>query len=193
MPSTDLRWRASLGFGPLVVALVVCGGLTLVAAVALARAEHLARTLTPRCGASSPLPAELKQGDMDDDRDPTDSSDDDDDDDDDSPDMLVAAAPRRAHDSTEVWSTLHEQFERWMSVSMDGHSLRGPPCVQEDILAFEDDTDDRSQLAPSPVFGRAHSRDQHPPSSPESHLAQAQLAGGLSLRAPPAIVPSNDC
>ena len=190
MPSTDLRWRTSLGFGPLVVALVVCGGLTLVAAAALARAEHLARTLTPRCGASSPLPPELKQGDLDDDRDPTDSSDDDDDDDDDSPDMLVAAAPRRAHDSTEAWSTLHEQFERWLSVTTDGHSLRGPPCVQEDILAFEDDTDDRS-LTLTPLFGRADRRDPQPPPTPEFDLAQVRLPGGLSLRAPPAIVPSN--
>jgi hypothetical protein len=191
VPSSDLRWRTSLGFGPLVAALVVCGGLTLVAAVALARAEHLARTLTPRCGASSPLPTELKQGDVDDDRDPTDSSDDDDDDDDDSPDMLVAAAPRRAPDSTEAWSTLHEQFERWLSVTMDGHSLRGPPCVQEDILAFEDDTDDRL-LTLTPLSGRADSRDPQPPPTPEFNLAQALLPGGVSLRAPPAIVPSND-
>jgi hypothetical protein len=182
IPSPDLRWPNGFGLGPLAVALMVCGGLTLAAAVVLERAEHVASTLSLKCGASTPLPCELKQGDVDDNRDPTDSSDDDDDDDDDSPDMLVASAPGRAHDNREAWSTLHERFENWVSMTMDGHSLRGPPCVQEDILAFENDIDDRP-LTLTPFFGRGSSRDPHSASTPEFDLAQAPLPGGLSQRA----------
>jgi hypothetical protein len=183
---TDVRAHTGLKFGPLVVALMVCGAFTALAGAALQRAEDVVRTLTPVCGPAGPSPAELRQGDFDDDRDATDSSDDDDDDDDDSPDMLKSLAPASAGDDSRTWSALHNEFERWFSTIVDGHSLRGPPRVVEELLAIDDtDVDDLLHVALTPITARTRGRKAYQPSSSRFDVPRALASRQRSLRAPP--------
>jgi len=174
------------------VTLVVCGGLVVLLSTPVAANGAPAITsIIPvfDCVASADPAREQQFSNNDASLDAPDSSDDDDDDD--APtgsDAAIVVDHCRTPDRGDVLHVVHTKVEGWISRSVEGHSLRGPP--QDDDDTSSDDDYDGDDNDPTVEF----SVPLPPPATGESCLLtvitfvghSTVRSSGSSLRAPPA-------
>jgi hypothetical protein len=161
--------------------LVVCGGfLLLVPAEASAAAGSATATFAFALATAPATPAsqQLTGGALD--TEPADSSDNDDDDDVVGGDAAIAVGSSHALSSGDPTHLIHVDVEWWLSHTMDGHSLRGPPRGNGDESAvdvFEIDRFFAGRTPLSPASRQAHLPFQGDPAH--------QLTGGALDTDPP--------
>jgi hypothetical protein len=131
--TTHLRSCARLGLTHFASTLVVCGGFLLLAPAEASAADVAAARTFAFAIVTSPdtPPHQLSAGALDSDDD--DSSDDDDDDDvvGGRGDAAIAVGSCHTICSGEASSPIYVDVESWVSHKIDGHSLRGPPRVED--------------------------------------------------------------
>jgi hypothetical protein len=185
------RSFADIVVAHLAVTLVVCGGLVLLLPVP-APAQGLPATISviavTDCDASANSAADHQLAGDDAELSAPDS--DDDDDDDDAPtgsDAAVAVDACRSISHGDVVHTVHVEVESWLSRTVDGHSLRGPPSDDQTSSDADDDIDGDDDPT-------AECYDLLPPANrcetclltpAEFVSASSTRSSGLSLRAPP--------
>jgi hypothetical protein len=117
--------------------------------------------------------------------------DDDGDDDDDAPtgsDAAIAVDPSRTTSDGSVIEDVHIDVEPWISRSVDGHSLRGPPAGDESSSDADDDydsDDDDPAAEESDLLPPATSHQTCPLAAVEFITTSALRFSDHSLRAPP--------
>ena len=190
MTTIQGRSFAGLVVAHLAVTVVVCGGLV-VLLPAPALPQGLPATIAAISATDSDAPADPADHQLTgDDSELSAPDSDDDDDDDDAPagsDAAMAVDPSRMIARSAAMETVGVEAEPWISRTVDGHSLRGPPRDDEtssdvdDIDGDDDDpTADCSDLLP-PATSRATCL-----LSPARFIsASSTRSGDLSLRAPP--------
>jgi hypothetical protein len=150
--TTHLRSCARLGLTHFATTLVVCGGFMLLvpaeasaADVAAARTLGFGIVISPDTAPDHQLTAGALDSDDDD------SSDDDDDDVvGGGGDAVIAVGSCHAICTGEASSPVHIEVESWVSHTMEGHSLRGPPTLQDRASAADRVIDSRLHAARIP-------------------------------------------
>jgi hypothetical protein len=173
----------------IVLTVAVCGGLVLLLPVPPS-SHGLPAAISPVVDCSAPLDASGGPQLAADDAELSAPDSDDDDDDDDAPsgsDVAIAAEPAQAISHGDVIHVVHVEAESWISRTVDGHSLRGPPADDQtssdadDIDGDDDDpTAEYSALVPPVITRRACVL------TPAVFVSVSSIrSSSLALRAPP--------
>jgi hypothetical protein len=188
--TTHERSFAGLVMAHLAVTLVVCGGLVLLLPTP-ALSQGLSATISPiaviDCDASARSARDYQVA-ADAGKLSAPDSDDDDDDDDapTGPDVAIAVDQCRSISDADVLHVVHVKVDAWISRSVDGHSLRGPPADDDTSSDADFDGDDNDPTAefsvplPPPTDGESC------PFTLATFVGPSSVRStGSSLRAPP--------
>jgi hypothetical protein len=184
------RSFAGLVVAHLAVTLVVCGGLLLLLPPARSSNDVPTIAVVPAldCAASADRAGDHQFTDDAAGLDAPDSCDDEDDDDDATTgsDAAIAVDQCRTRVGSDVLHIVHVKCNPWISRTVEGHSLRGPPADDETSSDADFDGDDDD---PTPedsiVLPPASSRATRFLSPAEFLSASSTRTSDLSLRAPP--------
>jgi hypothetical protein len=142
--TTHARSFAGLAVAHFAVTLVVCGGLLVLLPAPVSSSGVSLAAIVPalECAASADRAGNHRLG-GDAGLDAPDSCDDDDDDDDapSGSDAAIVIDESRTTSHDHAMDVVHIEVEPWMSRSVDGHSLRGPPAGEPDSSDADDDFD----------------------------------------------------
>jgi hypothetical protein len=189
--TTHERSFAGLVVAHLAVTLVVCGGLVLLLPATASSSGVPSIAVVPvfDCAASTDRAGDQQFTD-DADLDAPDSCDDDDDDDD-APtgsDAAIAIDDTRTTAADDVMELVQIEVGPWISRTVDGHSLRGPPAGDQNSSDADDDfdgDDDDPAAECSDLLPPATSRRTTVLTPVQFVRASSTRSSDLSLRAPP--------
>jgi len=191
MTTINTRSFAGLVVAHLAVTLVVCGGLVLLLPTPSSASgmPTIAVVPAPDCAASGDRAGDQQFTVDDAGLDAPDSCDDDDDDDDapSGSDAAIAVDECRTCVRGDALHVVHVKLDPWISRTVDGHSLRGPPRDDETSSDLDDiDTDDDDPSAESSDLpAPATSRETRSLRPAEFLDRSSTRSTSRSLRAPP--------